>query len=373
MSEEDQLILPIIDSHVHLYRAQDVETFKWWKPDLPLTSGAQFLPQYKRAVRSAPSLLGFIFVEADRKFDLEAAENGGWDEPLHEVALMRRVALGQPEEGDEGLGPEDGKLCLALVPWAPVPSGPAVMEKWIERVKEEAGEAWAKVKGFRYLVQDKPHGTMLEPEFIESLKLLGRKGFVFEVGVDARRRGKKQMDELVAMIDTAHEGVPEEEKVTFVINHLCKPDLTIYNITSDPSFHNWRTAIYTLSKCPKTYMKLSGAFSEMPPALRIESPSHIFQSTLGWLGIVLATFGAERIMFGSDWPVCTIGEPEQEQEEEGKKEGEEEEGEEKEGSRGRDTWTCWRDVVEKMCWMASLGDEERAMIFGGTAKKAYGL
>jgi L-rhamnono-1,4-lactonase len=94
---------------------------------------------------------------------------------------------------------------------------------------------------------------------------------------------------------------------------------------------------------------------------------------------VLATFGAERIMFGSDWPVCTIGEPEQEEEnkkdDDGKEEGEkgEEKGEEKEESRGRDTWTRWRDVVEKMCWMASLGDEERAMIFGGTAKKAYGL
>lgn len=54
-------------------------------------------------------------------------------------------------------------------------------------------------------------------------------------------------------------------------------------------------------------------------------------------------------MFGSDWPVCTMGEA---------------------GSNG---WARWRDVVEKMCWMASLEDEERAMIFGGTAKKAYGL
>ena len=230
MAEEEQLILPIIDSHVHLYRAQDVESFNWWKPDLPLAAGAQFLPQYKRAVRAAPSLLGFIFVEADRKFDLGAGDGGGgWDEPLREVALMRRVALGKPEEGDEGLEPEDGKLCLALVPWAPVPSGPAAMEKYLERVKEEAGDAWPKVKGFRYLVQDKPHGTMLEPEFIESLKLLGRRGFVFEVGVDAHRRGKKQMDELVAMIDTAHEGVPEEDKVTFVISTSNPPSFnTIY-------------------------------------------------------------------------------------------------------------------------------------------------
>lgn len=96
-------------------------------------------------------------------------------------------------------------------------------------------------------------------------------------------------------------------------------------------------------------MKLSGCFSEMPDSLKTQTASHIFQSTLGWLGIVLATFGSSRIMFGSDWPVCTFGES------------------------GMDGWARWRDVVEKMCWMGSLEDEERAMIWGGTAKKAYGL
>lgn len=103
-------------------------------------------------------------------------------------------------------------------------------------------------------------------------------------------------------------------------------------------------------------MKLSGAFAEMPDTLPSQSASHIFQSTLAWLGIVLATFGSSRIMFGSDWPVCTVGF--------GPKEGEED---------ATEAWPHWRDVVEKMCWMASLGDEERAMIFGGTAKAAYGL
>jgi len=85
-------------------------------------------------------------------------------------------------------------------------------------VKEAAGEAWPKVKGFRYLLQDKPHGTMLEQDFIDSLKLLGRRGFVFEVGVDQHRRGKKQLDEVVEMVDRAHDGVPEDEKVTFILS-----------------------------------------------------------------------------------------------------------------------------------------------------------
>ena len=94
-------------------------------------------------------------------------------------------------------------------------------------------------------------------------------------------------------------------------------------------------------------MKLSGCFSEMPASLRAQPPSRVFEALFGWLGVVLATFGPGRIMFGSDWPVCTIDVD--------------------------DGWLRWRDIVEKMCWMASLDDDDWAMIFGGTAKKAYGL
>lgn len=107
--------------------------------------------------------------------------------------------------------------------------------------------------------------------------------------------------------------------------------------------------MYALSKASRTYVKLSGGFAEMPDSLRAQPAAQIFQSTLAWLGILLATFGPARLMFGSDWPVCTASE------------------------LGDEGWPKWREVVDKMCWMATLEDEERAMIFGGTAKKAYGL
>lgn len=174
---------------------------------------------YKQATESAPSLLGFIFVETDRKNDLEAgkADGSGWEGPLQEVNWIKRVALGQPKDG-EGHTAQDAKMCLAIVPWAPLPSGVAVMEKYLELAEEEAGEAWPKVKGFRYLLQDKPHGTMLEDDFIESVKLLGRRGFVFEVGVDQHRRGKKQLDELITFVERVRDGVPEEEQVTLILS-----------------------------------------------------------------------------------------------------------------------------------------------------------
>ncbi|KAF4972172.1 hypothetical protein FSARC_1202 [Fusarium sarcochroum] len=344
---DEQIILPIIDSHIHLYPASETESLNWWTPDNPL-AGQHSLEQYREATSSAPSLLGFVFVETDRKNDIEAgaADGSGWEAPLAEVSWLKRIALGQPRDG-EGHTADDAKLCLGIVPWAPLPSGPEVLERYLDRVKEEAGDAWPKIKGFRYLLQDKPHGTMLDEKFIESVKLLGRRGFTFDVGVDQHRRGKKQLDEVIEFVDRVYDGVPEEEKVTLVLNHLCKPDFSIYNLTSDPGFHAWRTAIYALSKVPNIYMKLSGGFSEMPDSLRKQDPNHIFEATLGWLGIVLATFGPSRIMYGSDWPVCTVG--------------------------VENAWPKWRSVVERMCWMATLGDEERAMIFGGTAKKAYKL
>ncbi|TWU72531.1 hypothetical protein ED733_003809 [Metarhizium rileyi] len=346
---DEQLILPIIDSHVHLYPGSEIDSLAWCPPSHPLHS-QRSVAEYKEAVKSAPSFLGFVFVETDRKNDLDAGrtDGSGWEAPLQEVSWLKRIALGTPKDG-EGHTAADAKLCLGIIPWAPLPSGPAVMETYINRVCQEAGDAWPKIKGFRYLLQDKPNGTMLTDDFIASLKLLGRRGLVFEVGVDQHKRGKKQLDEVLEMVDRAHDGVEENDKVTFILDHLCKPDLSIYNITTDPSFHAWRTAMYALSKASKTYVKLSGAFSEMPESLRAQKPAHIFTSTLSWLGVVLATFGSSRIMFGSDWPMCTM-----------------------EGM-GDEAWPKWKEVVEKMCWMATLPDEERAMIFGGTAKKVYNL
>jgi L-rhamnono-1,4-lactonase len=111
--------------------------------------------------------------------------------PLMEVDWLKRIALGTPREG-EGHSAEQKKLCLAIVPWAPVPSGAAVLERYVKEVEKHAGDSFGKIKGFRYLVQDKPKGTMLQDGFIEGLKWLGRKGYVFDLGVDQHSGGKWQ-------------------------------------------------------------------------------------------------------------------------------------------------------------------------------------
>lgn len=136
-----------------------------------------------------------------------------------EVDWLKRIALGTPKEG-EGHTAEHSKLCLAIIPWAPLPSGVEALERYVGEVEKRAGKSWEKVKGFRYLVQDKPRGTMLTDDFIEGLKWLGRKGLVFDLGVDQHSGGRWQLDEAVEMIGKAHEGVKGEEKVTFIISEV---------------------------------------------------------------------------------------------------------------------------------------------------------
>jgi L-rhamnono-1,4-lactonase len=104
--------------------------------------------------------------------------------------------------------------------------------------------------------------------------------------------------------------------------------------------------MFTLSKCRRTYMKLSGCFSELPDQLK-QRPAHdIFSAILPWLAVVVAAFGPGRIMFGSDWPVCTVG-------------------------VGDDAWTKWHKIVDMVCDLAGLSAEDQAMLWSGTAKEAY--
>lgn len=234
--------VPIIDSHIHLFPASELSTLAWNEPSHPLWK-QHSLTEYRRAVSSSHDLLsGFIFLETDRRTtpddgssdDAAAApppdptaapEQGGysWKYPLQEVSFLARLAAGRPRDVTEGHAAHDKDLCLGIVPWAPMPAGPAVLARYLDAVRATAlrdGDegVWAKIKGFRYLLQDKPDGTMLAPAFIEALKLLGRRGLVFDVGVDQHHRGRKQLEEAVEMIERAHEGIKDEEKVVFILS-----------------------------------------------------------------------------------------------------------------------------------------------------------
>ncbi|CVL06415.1 uncharacterized protein FMAN_03698 [Fusarium mangiferae] len=346
MKSQDRHI-PIIDSHIHLFPASETSSLSWYTNEHPL-AGQHSVDQYREATASEPSLSGFIFVETDRKNDLKSGEldGSGWMGPLSELAWIERIALGKPRP-HEGHSTEDQELCLGIVLWAPLPSNADAMKLYLLRVEEAAGLAWPRVKGFRYLLQDEPYGTMLQDSFIQNTKLLGRRGFTFDVCIDLHRRGQQQIKDLVAFAKLTRETVPENEKVVLVLDHICKPDMSGSNSGSDITFITWRNAMHELGQDEHTYIKFSGGFSEMGDSVNDLSTNEICEALGKWFRVLLESFGPRRIMFGSDWPVCTIN--------------------------MTNAWERWRDVTLQLCQESSLTLEEQGMIFSGTARLAYKL
>lgn len=215
----------IIDSHVHLYPLSEVDTLAWCSKGHPLR-GQHSVKQYLEAVKplggqSHFRFRGFIFVETDRKSHLDS--EAGWDDPLKELDWVDRIVQGQPRP-DEGHSPEHANLCYAVVLWAPVPLGAQAMSKYYDKIKHRAGNLCHLVKGFRYLVQDKPSGTMLTNGFVDSLRWMGENGFAFDLGIDVRSGGLWQLNEAYEMIRRAHAGVSEDKQVRIVISkefHAC--------------------------------------------------------------------------------------------------------------------------------------------------------
>jgi L-rhamnono-1,4-lactonase len=221
--------IPIVDSHIHLFPESHLPTLAWHGPNNPLGS-QHSVDEYRAATAAVPTspdtaqdtdLRGFIFLETDR---ISSAEEfgAGWSHALDEVSLLTRIALGKPIAG-EGHRDVDRHLCLGIVPWAPVPGGPATLEKYLSFVKErtQTEEVWRKVRGVRYLVQDKPSGVMLSQGFIDGLKYLGSRALTFDLGVDARQGGLWQLREAIEMMKRIYDGVDDGgAALTLVISML---------------------------------------------------------------------------------------------------------------------------------------------------------
>lgn len=237
--------IPIIDSHIHLFPASHLPTLSWYGPDSPLGS-QHCVDEYRHATSSTPTtpdpssnpanlranpvyLRGFVFVETDRLSSVEErigpadgdgdGNGDGWKHVLDEVALLARIIRGEAVDGDQ-YRHVDRPDCLGMVPWAPVPGGAEVMERYMRRVKGVTGtdgDVSKKLCGVRYLIQDKPAGVMLQSAFVEGLKWLGREGLTFDLGVDARQGGLGQLREAVEMMKRVYEGVDKEDQVVVVI------------------------------------------------------------------------------------------------------------------------------------------------------------
>jgi L-rhamnono-1,4-lactonase len=355
----------IIDAHIHLYTSSHLSTLAW-TPSLPpshVLNRQNSVSEYRCATTSSANRLrGFIFIESDR---VSSLSDDGWEYTIVEIFYLSRIARGEPLKGD-GHDAADKNLVLGIVPWAPLPAGPVAVERYMTLAKTQCGheEIWSKIKGVRYLVQDKPSGVMLQPRFISSLRWLGEQGLSFDLGIDARSGGIWQLREACEMLRLLYpangeadggRGPGKKEKVKIVINHFCKPDLQLKLadvIGGHPNHLEWKRCMEEMARFPGTFMKLSGFFSELPPQVW-EDPSwldNLVDTLKPWTDVVFEAFGPSRVMFGSDWPVCNVGGP----------------GEEL-------SWTYWYDIVEAMLSAWNLSDAEKSMVWAGTARLAYNI
>ncbi|KAF4548720.1 Amidohydrolase-like protein 5 [Elsinoe fawcettii] len=350
----------IIDSHIHLWpdSAANAHGHAWMGVVTQLAK-QHVLSDYRKAAGQDRTpehkVEGVVYVETDRRYEADKSKPlEVWAKgPLDEIKFLRSIVEGNPSE-------THSELLKGIVAWAPLDRGPEVFEQWLDLAKEAAGEkTWDRIKGFRFLLQAITEQKAFE-ELVHSQSFLdtllafrsGGRDLVFDVGVDAHSGGIWQLQAWAKVLEQVNGG--GQSGTRFVMNHLCKPDLTESHkgVTSQTKdFETWSQCIKKYASYPKVYMKLSGAFSELSND-KVDSTDaeEIVRRIKPWTDIIFEAFGAERIMFGSDWPVCNIRGPD-----------------------GEEPWQVWRRVVETILTEKNLSQERQRRIWSETAKEAYKL
>ncbi|HET9143291.1 amidohydrolase family protein [Actinophytocola sp.] len=154
---------------------------------------------------------------------------------------------------------------------------------WLDLTAPDLAVPDGPLVGVRHQVEDEPDPTwLLRPEVVRGLRRLARAGLVYDLLVRAPQRP--------AALTVARQ-VPD---LTFVLDHAGKPGIAV------GEWQPWASWIADVAQLPNVVCKLSGLVTEA--------------DWTGWTvtGIrpyaehVLAAFGADRVMFGSDWPVCEL-------------------------------------------------------------------
>jgi L-fuconolactonase len=144
-------------------------------------------------------------------------------------------------------------------------------------------QSFSKLKGFRHLIQDeKDRAIMLKPEFIRGIKALEKFNYTYDILI---------YPDQLQYTRTFIELFPEQR---FVIDHLAKPYIRAKKIDE------WRDEIVRLAQYNNTLCKVSGMVTEA------DWKSWEDKDFFPYLDVVVNAFGTERIMFGSDWPVCLL-------------------------------------------------------------------
>jgi L-fuconolactonase len=149
--------------------------------------------------------------------------------------------------------------------------------------KLEAYTGKEKLKGFRHVVQGEPdHNFLLRPNFLRGISLLEKHHYTYDILIFPHQLG------------ATLEFVRKFPNQKFVIDHIAKPYI------KDGFFDGWAVLMKEIAKQENVYCKLSGMITEA------DYNSWTAEQIQPYMYLVLEAFGTDRLLYGSDWPVCLV-------------------------------------------------------------------
>jgi len=254
-------VLPIVDTHHHLW---DLDKFKLpWLKDNEKLARSYVMDDYMKAVgelekgtgkRSPAKVVKTVYMEVDVAPEQQQAE-ADWVIGVCKAGkspMVAGVISGRPAE--EGFAKYAGQF---------------------------KGSPY--IKGIRQVLHGKgtPAGTCLDKKFITGIRTLGTLGLSFDLCMRA-----PELPDAAKLI----EACPDTR---FILDHCGNADVKGKDRTQ------WQKDIAALAKHKNVVGKVSGIVASAPPKWTAEDLAPIVKHTL-------EVFGPDRVMFGGDWPVCTL-------------------------------------------------------------------
>ncbi len=272
-----------IDSHQHFW-SYSAREYPWIKAGSPLER--DWLPGDLWALQSPLGLGGSIAVQAR-----QSLEESRW---LLELA-------------------ERDPRILGVVGWVDLRS-----EDVVRQLSEFS--SLRRFVGVRHVVQDEPDDRfLLGADFVRGLKCLQPFGLRYDLLLFPRQ------------LPAAVELVGQLPDQLFVLDHCAKPEVA--RGTLEP----WARDLARLASHPNVHCKVSGLVTEA------NWNDWSLESLRPYLSVVEEAFGRERLMWGSDWPVCLLA----------------------------SAYERWLEAVR--LWVSGWSAPEQEAFFGGNAVRFYGL
>ena len=274
----------IIDSHQHFW-VYEAEKHAWLDDNMKIIR-KDFMPEDLQLVYQNNGVDGCVAVQADQT--------------LAETDFLLALA-------------EKNNFIKGVVGWVDLRASN------IDEVLKQYS-AFPKLKGFRHVVQGEADPNfMLRPDFLNGIAALEKHNFTYDILIFPHQ------------LEAALELVRLFPKQKFVIDHIAKPYI------KDGFYDGWAALMKAIGKYPNAYCKLSGMTTEAD--YNNWTPEQIEP----YMQLVLDAFGASRILFGSDWPVCLVA----------------------------GNYTKTKELVTN--FIAKLSSQEQAAIMGGNAMQFYNL